>query len=551
MAESLAHFFLTNFTAHRNRNGRAYGQRRGYRMEWFTYGQMLRMVANVGGELESRGIAKGDRVMLWGRNSAGWVAAFFGCAMQGAVVVPIDDGASDEFSRRVAKQVGAKLWICSQNHLQQTEPGSALPVILEDLIQTAGKGFDAFPEAASLTRDDILQIVFTSGTTAEPKGVVITHGNVLANIEPLESEMQRYLPYERWVHPVRFLNLLPLSHVFGQFLGMLLPPLLGGTVIFQEEFSPSEIIGTIRRERISVLVSVPRVLQSLKQKFERELAESGKLETFQRRFHDSEKRHFLHRWWIFRDIRRKFGWKFWAFICGGAALDNETEEFWNRLGYAAIQGYGLTETTSLISVNHPFKLGKRSIGKVLPGRTVKLAADGEIMVRGGGVASGYWSGDKVGRVADKEGWYHTGDIGAFDDAGNLYFKGRKKDVIVTAAGLNIYPEDLEASLRQQPEIKDCIVVGIERHGNAEPCAVLILRDGAEIEAVVNRANQLLAEFQRMHLWMAWPGNDFPRTNTQKPKRNLIAQAAREHFQREGASRPAGGNELTDLIQKIT
>jgi long-chain acyl-CoA synthetase len=249
----------------------------------------------------------------------------------------------------------------------------------------------ALPPAA-LGRDDVLQIVFTSGTTAEPKGVVITHGNVLANIAPLELEIRRYLKYERWVHPVRFLNLLPLSHVFGQFLALFLPPLLGATVIFQDELKPSEVISTIRRERVSVLVSVPRVLQSLKQKIERDLEDSGQGEAFRRRFQSSEKQHFLRRWWTFRAIRRQFGWKFWAFISGGAALDSETEEFWDRLGYAAIQGYGLTETTSLISVNHPFRLGKGSIGKVLPGREVKLAEDGEILVRGGGVSSGYWDG---------------------------------------------------------------------------------------------------------------------------------------------------------------
>ena len=330
----------------------------------------------------------------------------------------------------------------------------------------------------AIGRDDTLQIVFTSGTTAEPKGVVITHGNVLANIAPLEQEMQRYLKYERWVHPVRFLNLLPLSHVFGQFLGMFLPPLLGGTVIFQEELKPSEIVSTIRRERVSVLVSVPRVLQSLKQKIERDLEDAGKLEDFRRRIQTSEGKHFLHRWWIFRAIHRQFGWKFWAFISGGAALDAETEEFWGRLGYAAIQGYGLTETTSLISVNHPFKLGKGSIGKVLPGREVKLAEDGEILIRGGGVAAGYWGAEHAKDVADENGWYRTGDVGALDEAGNLYFKGRKKEVIVTPAGLNIYPEDLEAALRRQPEVKDCVVVGIERGGNAEPCAVLILRGEA-------------------------------------------------------------------------
>src|SRR5262249_7606358 len=161
---------------------------------------------------------------------------------------------------------------------------------------------------------------------------------------------------------------------------------------------------------------------------------------------------------------------FWAFISGGAALDRDTEEFWGRLGYAAIQGYGLTETTSLISVNHPFRLGKGSIGKVLAGREVKLAEDGEILILGGGVAAAYWSRSELQHVASMDGWYRTGDIGEVDVQGNLYFKGRKKEVIVTPAGMNIYPEDLEAVLRRQPEVKDAVVVPLPRNGNAEPGA---------------------------------------------------------------------------------
>jgi long-chain acyl-CoA synthetase len=568
MADSLAEFFLTNFQAHRDE--RAYGQRCGYRMEWFTYGQVLEMAFRFGRELETRGIGKGDRVVLWGENCAEWVAAFFGCALHGVVVVPMDDGASAEFAGRVAAQVEAKLWVCSRRHAAEGIAGSVRVVVLEDikipilsLQKPQGQGWGTsdrafgFSEASSdvvIGRDDILQIVFTSGTTAEPKGVVITHGNVLANIVPLEQEMQRYLKYERRVHPVRFLNLLPLSHVFGQFLGMFLPPLLGGTVIFQEELNPSEIVGTIRRERVSVLVSVPRVLQSLKQKIERDLEDGGKTEDFRRRFLASAGKHFLWRWWIFRAIRRQFGWKFWAFICGGAALDAETEEFWGRLGYAAIQGYGLTETTSLISVNHPFRLGKGSIGKVLPGREVKLAEDGEILIRGGGVAAGYWDGERrqgvVDEVTDKDGWYRTGDVGALDEAGNLYFKGRKKEVIVTPGGLNIYPEDLEAALRRQPEVKDCVVVGIERGGNAEPCAVVILRDEAEVAGVVERANQMLAEFQRVRMWVQWPQEDFPRTHTQKPRRNLIAEFAARQILQPGKT-VANESPVAELIGRIT
>lgn len=551
MPESLAQFFLTNFQAHHNE--RAYGQRRGYRMEWFTYGQVLQMAADFGRELQSRAISKGDRVLLWGANSAQWVAVFLGCAMCGVVVVPMEDGASDEFAQRVARQVEAKLLVCPRGHAARI--AGVAPVIALDEIkvpilslqQAQGKEWGTL----MINRDDPLQIVFTSGTTAEPKGVVITHGNVLANIEPFAQEIPHYLKYERWVHPVRFLNLLPLSHVFGQFLGLFLPPLLGGTVIFQDDFKPSEIVSTIHRECVSVLVTVPRVLQSLKQKIERDIEERGQLEEFRQRFRRAQGKHFLHRWWIFRDIRRQFGWKFWAFISGGAALDSETEEFWDRLGYAAIQGYGLTETTSLISVNHPFKLGKKSIGKVLPGRSIKLAEDGEILVRGGGVAAGYWDRSGEHKVADEQGWYHTGDIGALDEAGNLYFKGRKKEVIVTPAGLNIYPEDLEAALRRQPEVKDCVVVGIDRGGNAEPCAVVILRQDTNPSAVMQRANQSLADYQRMRLWIEWPQEDFPRTNTQKPRRNVIAEFAAKQILQGRSSDVATPSPVMELLKQIT
>ena len=530
----------------------AYLQRRGYRTERWSYVRVANAAAGFARKLEARGIFKSDRVMLWGENCAEWVAVFFGCALAGVVVVPMDDGAAADFAMRVFDQVEAKLLVGSRRHVHECAAAglSIASLTLEDLSQTLGPQATAPPNVA-IGNDDVLQIVFTSGTTAEPRGVVITHGNVLANVAPLEREMQRYLKYERLVHPLRFLNLLPLSHVFGQFLGLFLPPLLGGTVIFQDELKPSEVVNTIRREGVSVLVSVPRVLQSLRQKVERDLEDRGEIGKFRRRFQSAEGKHFLRRWWIFRTIRRQFGWKFLAFISGGAALDGETEQFWDRLGYAAIQGYGLTETTSLISVNHPFRLGKGSIGKVLPGRELKLADDGEIMVRGGGVSSGYWSRDKTGMqsVSDDEGWYRTGDIGTLDEKGNLYFKGRKKEVIVTPAGMKVYPDDLEAVLRRQPQVKDCIVVGIERGGNAEPCAVVITRDDADVEAAVQGANQTLAEYQRMKMFVHWRQEDFPRTSTQKPRRNLIRDVAQSQLLHE---RENGGESspLADLIAKV-
>jgi long-chain acyl-CoA synthetase len=541
----------------------AYAERSGYRTVRWTYRQITEAAYRFARELAARGVRKGDRVLIWGPNSAAWVAAFFGCANRGVIAVPMDHAASPDFALRVFQQVDARLLVCSRDHAQ---PGVAT-LLIEELDNLPHSPSPLEPEPINL--GDALEIVFTSGTTAAPKGVVITHGNVLANVGPLEQQIKQYAKYARLVHPIRFLNLLPLSHVFGQFLGTYLPSLLRGTVFFQETLKPADLISTIRRERISVLVAVPRMLQSLKEKIERDFETSGQLQRFRKKYVRAKDKHFIHRWWLFHRLHHQFGLKFWAFICGGASLDPDTEEFWQRLGFAVIQGYGLTETTSLVSVNHPFKVGKGSIGKVLAGREVKLAPDGEILVRGSGVASGYWKAGETspaiapaesGRAAaesiskEDDGWYHTGDIGELDPEGNLFFKGRKKDVIVTAAGMNVYPEDLEAAIKKQPEAKDCVVIPLAVGGNAEPCAALILRndsEGADPAGIIANANRTLAEYQHIHRWIIWPGEDFPRTSTQKPRRAEIAETARKMTSALEQNSSVPDTPLSDLIFRIT
>jgi long-chain acyl-CoA synthetase len=537
----------------------AYVFPRGYRHERWSYRRVAAVAYQFARELRARHITKGDAVLLWSPNCAEWVAAFLGCALCGVIAVPVDDASSPDFATRISAQVRTKLVLCPREraaffkNVQIVDPA--------DLAASIAERPATRFRPAEIHPSDPLEIVFTSGTTAEPKGVVLTHANVVGNLAPIETEMRRYLKYERLVHPIRFLNLLPLSHVFGQFLGIFLPPLLGGTVVFENTFNPTEIMATIRRERVSVLVAVPRMIESLKQKIERDLESTNGHENFAARYVDAKSQHFLRRWWTFRDLRQRFGWKFWAMISGGAALDRETEEFWHRLGYAVIQGYGLTETTSLISLNHPFHTSRGSIGKVLPGREIKLADDGEILVRGSGVASGYWNGRELRSVAHSgdQGWYRTGDLGALDDQGNLFFKGRKKEVIVTPAGMNIYPEDLEAALRLQKEVRDCVVVGLERGGNAEPCAVLILRERAAVESVVSgiiaRANASLAEYQRMRVWFVWPDEDFPRSATQKSRRNAIRDVVEAAFAGQDAAGAGGGarstRPLAELLARIT
>jgi len=492
---------------------------RGYRTIRWRYAQIRSYAERFAALLADRGIGKGDRVMLWGPNCGEWLAAFWGSLLRGVVVVPMDRAAAPEFASRVFDQVGAKLLIRSRSLSIASHPA----FYFED--------FASLPPAKAegptgSTRDDAVQIVFTSGTTGDPKGVVITHGNILANLEPIEREIQKYLRYERIFHPLRFLNLLPLSHVFGQFMGIFIPPLIGATVLFQESIKPAEIVSTIRNERVSVLITVPRLLGSLREMLETEMRLKLGESALRTEMERAGKEHFALRWWRFRRLHSRLGWKFWAIISGGATLDHDDEEFWRRLGFAVIQGYGLTETTSLISLNHPFKLGRGSIGKALPGRDIKLDDSGEILVRGDSIAKTYWVNGKP--VAAREGeWFRTGDLGTVDEGGNLYFKGRKKNVIVTSEGMNVYPEDLEAALRAQSAVRDCVVIPIERGGNAEPCAVLVVSDGAEAASrAVAEANARLGTHQRIRHWVVWPDADFPRTSTQKPRQDLISTYAR-------------------------
>jgi long-chain acyl-CoA synthetase len=510
----------------------AFSHRDGLRIKRWSYAETAQTAFQFARRLEDRGLNKGDRVLFWASNSPAWVAAFFGCLLRGVIAVPLDVQSERGFVQRVQDQVGAKLALCDSDSSQVIERNVPVMRLDELKAQLVPYGHGLYP-ISNLGLDDVVEIVFTSGTTAEPKGVAITHRNVLANLTPLEHEITRYLKWERLVHPVRFLNLVPLSHVFGQFMAMFVPQLFGAEVFFPESLLPSQIVETVRCERISVIVCVPRVLESLREKIGREYDST----TFERDFNRAAKANAARRWWIFRRVHQMFGWKFWAFISGGATLNPDTEEFWQRLGFAVIQGYGMTETAAIISVNHPFKQARGSIGKVLPGQEVKLSEDGEILVRGDNVTS-----------VSSDGWFRTGDTGALDSAGNLYFKGRQKEVIVTSAGMNVYPEDLEFVLARQREIKRNVVVEIDGPHGPEPLAVLILRDdSADAAAAVERANASLAEHQQVRRWAIWPEPDFPLTSTQKVRKQVVADQIKTRL---GSGASEVTTELFGTLEKL-
>jgi long-chain acyl-CoA synthetase len=485
--------------------------RHGLRKQVTSYKALAELCGRFAALLEERGIVKGDRVLIWGENGGPWIAAFFGCILRGVIPVPIDLAGSEAFAQRVAQEVDPKLVTGSREQLKSFPDG----FVFEDFSSLPATTAGAID---GLCETNPVQIVFTSGTTGDPKGVVHTHGNILASLRPIEQEMQKYLKYERIFHPLRFLHTLPLSHVFGQFMGIWIPALLAAEVHFESRLIPGDLIQTIHDEHISVLVAVPRVLEILQTHLNLNIDKAKGFPVWRK-------------WWHFRKIHRLFGFKFWALICGGATLPESLERFWNTLGFVVIQGYGMTETAALVSLNHPFHASQGSIGKVLPGREIRLGLDGEILVRGDTVSKSTWQG---GRMQTQESeWLATGDLATQDPSGNLKFKGRKKEVIVTAAGLNIYPDDLEAALLKQPLIKAAAVVESE----GEPVAALVLRHPGDAGEAVRAANSELAGYQQIRRWMIWPDPDFPRTSSGKVLRREVAAGTAPRV-------------LTDILKQI-
>jgi long-chain acyl-CoA synthetase len=484
----------------------------GFRRHAYTYADVVRASRAFAARLHAAGLRKGDTVLFWSENRPEWIVALWGCLLQGVVAVPIDYRASVDFVRRVRGIVRGRLILTGDD--VRFEPGASDPgVDVWPLAALDWRDTSRAPDAA-ITRDDVAEVIFTSGATAEPKGVVITHRNLLANIVPVEREVSKYRMYARPFSPIRFLNLLPLSHMFGQSMATFIPPMLGGTTLFIHSFNPNDIVRQIRQRRVSVLVSVPKILDVLREHTLRGSPAAADA--------PPRKEHFAWRWWRYRRVHRMFGLKFWAFVVGAAPLDPSLEEFWGRLGFVVVQGYGLTETAPIVTLNHPFRASRGSVGKTIAGVEVKIAADGEILVRGENVTQGYFNAEQATAEAFEEGWFRTGDIGEVDADGRLFIRGRKKEMIVTADGLNVFPEDVERAITVVPGVRDAAVVGARQGTNERVHAVLVLELDISPDDVVRQANMHLPDPQKIRGVSVWPGPELPRTEgTRKLKRREI------------------------------
>ncbi len=522
-----------------------------FRTRTFSYEDVGRASKAFAARLAASGVAKGDKVVIFSENRPEWIVAFWGCLLIGVIVVPIDYRSAPDFLTRVARIVDARIVLVGHDVPPIRDVGAASIWPLHDLDWHS----EATPPAVVITRDDIAEIIFTSGATADPKGVLITHKNVLANIVPVEKEVVKYRGYARPFAPIRFLNLLPLSHMFGQAMATFVPPMLTGVVVFMRGYNPGDIADQIRSRRVSVLVSVPKILDVLREHALRaapSAREAGVARTpgLQGSGAARAVSRIAGRWWHHRDAHRLFGAKFWAFVVGAAPLDGALEKFWGDLGFAVVQGYGLTETAPIVTLNHPFGTKRGSVGKAIAGVEMKVGPDGEILVRGENVTQGYFNAAEETARAFEDGWFHTGDIGEIGADGQVFIRGRKKEMIVTPEGLNVFPDDVERVLNLVAGVRDSAVVGVSSGsgGDERVHAVLIVAPGTDPDAVVREANAKLSDHQRIRRAVVWPEPELPRTEgTRKLKRAAI----REWVKSGGTPRhvQSGSDALAALVAR--
>ena len=511
----------------------------GYRIRHFSYADVRQGAVRFAARLEAAGVDSGDKVLVWSENRPEWIMAFWGCLLRGAVVVPIDYRTSAGFLLKVGQMVDARVLLIGDEVVPPPDPGLDVWRLAE-LSETAD---DRAPAVHTPAKDDVAEIIFTSGATAEPKGVLITHRNVLANIVPVEREILKYRKFGRPFYPLRFLNLLPLSHLFGQSLATFIPPMLAGVCVFMRGYSPSAIVHQIHSRRVSVLVCVPKILDVLREHILQLAPEVAAA--------PDQSPHVARRWWRYRRIHRLFGMKFWCFVVGAAPLDPDLEAFWSRLGFLVVQGYGLTETAPIVTLNHPFKTRRGSVGTPIAGVEIRIADDGEILVKGDNVSTDYFGAPADTATAFTDGWFHTGDLGALDEEGRLQVLGRKKEVIVTPEGLNVFPDDVERVVNEVSGVAESVVVGLTHNGEERVHAVVVLEQPTDPALIARTANRGLADHQRLRGVLVWPGDRLPRTEgTQKLKRAAVRTWAEQGGQ-VAPTEETGEQSVVTIVERVT
>jgi long-chain acyl-CoA synthetase len=490
--------------------------------------------------LKDRGLEKGDHAVIWSPNRPEWVVAYFGCLLAGVVVIPLDVRSSPDFVSRIIQQTGPKIVFCSRQ-TSDALPHSGAPTTALEGLEVLLEEHPAQWKGPSIAAEDTAELMFTSGTTGDPKGVILTHCNLVSNIMAC-----------REVVPInssnRLLSLLPLSHMLEQTAGLLVPLSRGASIIYATSRQPRTLFNTMQRDGITNFIMVPQALELLMSGIEREVRSKGKEKQWQFLLRIAPWMPMVVRRWLFRGVHQQMGGKLRYIMSGGAYLDPQLARKWETLGVPILQGYGATEASPVITTNtfQHNRLG--SVGRVLPGQEIKIADDGEVLTKGPNVTPGYWQNPEATRAAFEDGWYKTGDLGYLDQDGFLYLKGRKKDLIVLPNGQNVYPEDLENLLNKQPGVKDSVVVGLpSESGVLRVHAALLMEEGHRASEAVSLVNRQVSDHQRIRGHTVWPQEDFPRTHTLKIRKPLVMEYL-QNRQRETEDDPDEDPDPTIIVE---
>jgi long-chain acyl-CoA synthetase len=498
----------------------------GTRSTW-TFRELDRRSRLAAWRLRALGLEPGDRVLTWSPSMPELPATYFGAMRARLILVPLDLRMSTEAITNIVRRAEPRRLLLGAGR-DAPDPKIAnlqdFPTTtIEALTADADDNFPPDWEAqiASWERpkpDDIWDIIFTSGTTGTPKGVMIAHDNLLATLSAIDRVIP---PLEH-----RIVSVLPLSHLFEQAIGLIYALSVGASILYVRSLNPRVIFEALKAHRVTSMILVPQVLDLFWSAIEREVARSGRQRPFGLLRRIARRLPYPARRLLFRSVHERFGGELRLFVSSGAFLPPALQQAWEDLGVIVIQGYGSSEN-GFGTCNTREDHGLGTVGRAVPPVEMKIADDGEVLFRGATLFKGYWhEPEATARAIDPDGWYHSGDIGHLDPDGRLVLSGRTKDRIALPNGFKVYPEDLENALRNAG-IRDAVALettsGRIEAVVLQPGAMTADEFKATMDAALKEANANLGPNQRIAGWRAWPQDDFPRTHTLKVKRDPIRE----------------------------
>jgi len=531
----------------------------------FTYGQMGEAAWQGAGVLRQLGVKQGERVMLMSENRPEWGVSYFAILLAGAAVVPLDKELTLAEVTNLAKVSDAKAMVLSRKVAERLagEANLAIPVGDDDdatvvwspahtaLGEHFGRRVLAYDELLTepdvsvgavrpeVKGDSLASLIFTSGTTGTPKGVMLTHKNLTSMVSKLSSLFTLYK------HD-KLLSVLPLHHTFEFSAGFLMPLLHGASIDYLEEIDADSLAAALEDEGITGMVGVPALWQLLERKIYKNVSEAGVLVEkafdavvdFNRTLREKLPWDVGAGKALFFPVHRKLGGRMRLLISGGSALPPDTMKSFRGLGFNLYEGYGMTESAPVLTVTRPGdKVIPGSVGRPLPGIDVRIDKPdangiGEVIAKGPNVMAGYFENAEATSQTIIDGWLHTGDLGRFDEEGNLYIVGRKKEMILGASGENIYPDELEEVYGDSEYVKEISVVGLPGEGGHETVAALVVPDYEDhgdrekvretVREHIKKVSKTLPMYKRVKVFHLWD-HDLPKTSSRKVKRRDVVK----------------------------